>query len=368
MSRSEEKSRKWLLVPVLAAVLAAGIAIGVAGTRLADRPEGDWEDATGAAGAAAESVPEIPDGQLFDYAEDGTVALGNYKTMVVAVTPDRETVDAQLQYVAEDAGKKYKVKKGDYAFVDYVGTLEGEAAQELTATDVALKVGDYVYEKEFEDGLLGRKPGSIFNIRVHYGSEYPDDVVAGRDVDYSVSLRAVFNDAVAKAESKGKYPTVESYREYAGEKLKKENEENIRELAWVDFMGICQVNGMSEKQVQEEWETLKENYARVAEEDKVTYQELLAQLELDEDDLREQAEDNVGERMVAKTVAEREGLTLDDEAYRGYLMRILGYTEKDDMSLTSLVDEYREVYGNRPRDDVIVAMVKRYIAENVRRV
>ncbi len=365
MSRREDRSGRWLSALVLAAVLAAGIAIGVAGTRLVNGPEGDREDATG---AAAESVPEIPDGQLFDYTENGTVVLGNYKTMVVAVTPDKETVDAQLQYVAEDAEKKYKVKKGDYAFVDYVGTLEGETSEELTASDVALKIGDYVYEKEFEDGLLGRKAGSIFNIRVHYGTEYPDEFVAGRDVDYSVSLRAVFNDAMAKAESKGKYPTVESYREYASGKLKKENEENIRELAWVDFMGICQVNERSEKQVQEELETLKRNYTRVAEADKVTYEELLAQLELNEENLRDQAEDNVGERMVAKTLAKREGLTLDDEAYRGYLMRILGYTEKDDMSLASLVDEYREDYGNRPRDDVLVAMVKRFIAENVSRV
>ena len=66
--------------------------------------------------------------------------------------------------------------------------------------------------------------------------------------------------------------------------------------------------------------------------------------------------------MLAKTIAKWENIVPDDDTSRKYLIQLMEYEEDDKESLEDLLENYREDYGSRPKDDILVAAVKDLIS------
>ncbi len=105
-------------------------------------------------------------------------------------------------------------------------------------------------------------------------------------------------------------------------------------------------------------------YKNFAELSGTTVEELLESFGMGEDGIGEIAQDTVADQMIAKTIAAREGITLEDTYYKQTLWELLGYEEGDDeKTLDELEKEYKENQGSRPKDDVLVERVREYVGE-----
>ena len=125
--------------------------------------------------------------------------------------------------------------------------------------------------------------------------------------------------------------------------------------------------------------------------------ELLESFGMDEDGLEEIANETVTDIMIAKTIAAKEGITMDDEYYKKALSEILGSEESDDddedageasgdaqeraeggasqdageeaetpRTLEELETEFIESMGSRPRDEMLIERVKDFVGEHAK--
>lgn len=310
----------------------------------------------------------IPDGESFDYQETETIKIGDYKKVEVLVEPDEEDIDLELSAALDDKFEVIEenktIKKGDYAYVDYTASIEGIELEDLQGEDVLLIVGKHKYLEAFEDALVGREVGQTYSVPLSFSKDYPDAALAGREVTFKVNIKAKFDDAYADKISKGKCKDVASYRKNIEKRLRKENMENLSELAWDALMEQSHVNQYPKQLVEEEVENLNMQYADFAEITGVSYEELMESLMMDEDSVKDTAKDVVRDRMVAKTMAKWENFKLDDETCRKYLIKLMEFEEDDDETLEHLYDDYKLDYGSRPNDDILVAMAKDFVSEH----
>lgn len=363
-----KKKKKAVSVPVQAIIiiaviaLAVGLFIGLIILHFAQKNKIKEES-----GAASPVVTSVADGEPADYAESGNITIGKYKGVSAQVTPDEEEIQSAMQEKAESKKLQKKlendnrIQKGDYVFIDYEGYVDGVSNEDLRAEDACLQIGKYEYVEDFENGLIGKEIGKTHTVTVHFDASYDDELVAGKKVSFSIDVLGKFDDAYAKEASGGKYKTVNEYKQYLKKKLKKENQETVDEIAWAEMIDTCEVEEYPEDLVKAAQQDLEGQYRNFAKVSGSSYEDLLASLNMDEETVKETAEETVRDRMVAKTIAKRENLTLTDEQYKKYLMETMEYTEKDNMSLEALISEYKRDYGGRPKDDMLVEVVKDFV-------
>ncbi len=140
-------------------------------------------------------------------------------------------------------------------------------------------------------------------------------------------------------------------------------EEMAAEQAWEIVIENCEVSEYPEELVKEEFDDQVVRYKDMADLLGSTYEDLLAEFGMDEETLHEVAQYQVKERMVAKTIAARESLELTDDVYKKYLKITMAEDEeyKKEEDLEKLTEAYRSDYSARPKDDMIIAVVKDYV-------
>lgn len=158
--------------------------------------------------------------------------------------------------------------------------------------------------------------------------------------------------------------TLTDYKSFAKSYKKPEdNEEDLRDALWDDYLETCQVKEYPENLVEEALADTIMQYEGFAEVTGVTYDELLESYGMDESMVEDVAKDTIRGRLVASTIATRERLNADDATLEKYLMKLMDYDKSDFSSMEQLKKDYLEGYSVRPVDDVYVEMVKDYLTD-----
>ena len=130
---------------------------------------------------------------------------------------------------------------------------------------------------------------------------------------------------------------------------------------WDDYIEKCETKKLPEDLVDEAYTDTRKEYEGFAEVSGTTYADLLSEYGMTEETVMSVAEDTVKGRLVAKTIALRENITIDDTVMEEQLMELMGYEEVDREPIDDLISDYVENYGCRPRDDVYVEVVKQWL-------
>ena len=94
---------------------------------------------------------------------------------------------ATMQDIEENRG----LLKGDFATIDFEGSLAGESLKELGAEGYFLEVGSGALVPEFEDQLIGMKVEETKEIQVRFPDDYQAAHLAGKDVSFAVMLKGL---------------------------------------------------------------------------------------------------------------------------------------------------------------------------------
>ncbi|HET9411370.1 MAG TPA: trigger factor [Candidatus Saccharimonadales bacterium] len=134
------------------------------------------------------------------------IKLGDYKKLK-ATKPKADVTEKDITEVLErlqtSMATKQDVtraaKKGDEVIMDFTGQdQDGKEVAGASGADYPLALGSGTFIPGFEDGLIGKKAGDVFDLPLTFPKDYHHKPLAGAKVTFKVTVKAV--KEVAKPE------------------------------------------------------------------------------------------------------------------------------------------------------------------------
>ena len=166
------------------------------------------------------------------------VKLGGYKGLDAKKEEAKvtdEQIQDQLKNIAEQqaemvvADKDAKVEQGDFAVIDFKGTVDGKAFDGGEGKSYPLQIGSGNFIPGFEDQLVGAKAGDDVTVKVTFPEDYFVADLAGKEAEFATHIHDIkrkqlpeLNDEFAKANSS--YETIAELKADLRKKMEEDAE------------------------------------------------------------------------------------------------------------------------------------------------
>jgi trigger factor len=212
---------------------------------------GWYEEALQTAGIAAVGDPKV---DLSDLPEKGSplafsievgvvpeAQLGDYKGVEVGKREPEvsdDEVDAEIERLRESLASLENVERaaaeGDFAVVDFVGTIDGEPFEGGEARGYLLELGSNRLIPGFEEQLQGAEAGEHRDVTVTFPEDYQAEHLAGKDAVFAVDVKEVKEKKLPEldddfAVEAGGYDSLDELREELAGRIRQVEERNIDE-------------------------------------------------------------------------------------------------------------------------------------------
>lgn len=258
--------------------------------------------------------------------------LGEYKGLHVDkkdATVTEEDIDAQVKelqnrnakmVVAEDGAV---IEKGDFAIIDFAGTVDGEPFSGGEGKGYPLEVGSNSFIPGFEDQLVGLSKGDSTDVEVTFPEEYFVKELAGKEAVFKVNIQDVkrkelpeLTDEYVAANSD--FKTVEELRANYKERMQKAADANAKaeyEHALIDLAVANAKFSVPEIMIEDKISQMVEEMKMSLESRKMSLEMYMQYTGLDMAKIRENqrpvAEENVKTDLVLDAIAKAENIQVD---------------------------------------------------------
>ena len=258
--------------------------------------------------------------------------LGEYKGLHVEkkeVEVTDEQVDAQIKdmmgrdakmVVAEEGAV---IEKGDFAIIDFAGTVDGEPFSGGEGKGYPLEVGSNSFIPGFEDQLVGLSKGDSTDVEVTFPEDYFVKDLAGKEAIFKVNIQDVkrkelpeLNDEYVA--SKTDFKTVEELRANYKERMQKAAEANAKaeyEHELIDLAVASAKFSVPEIMIEDKISQMVEEMKMSLESRKMSLDMYMQYTGLDMAKIRENqrpvAEENVKTDLVLDAIAKAEDIQVD---------------------------------------------------------
>ncbi|MFY9487072.1 MAG: trigger factor [Solirubrobacterales bacterium] len=179
-------------------------------------------------------VPVRPDAELPEY--EG-IEVGRREP-----DPDESAVESELQTMRDRfstlAPVDRAVQAGDFADIDFTGSVDGEEFEGGAGRDYVLEIGSGQFIPGFEEQIIGAKAGDEIDVNVKFPDDYGAEHLAGADALFKVKINAVQEKQFAEltdefaSENLG-YDTVDELRAEIFNRIQAQSLEEVdREYRW----------------------------------------------------------------------------------------------------------------------------------------
>lgn len=258
--------------------------------------------------------------------------LGEYKGLhvekkEVEVTDDQ--VDAQIKdmmgrdakmVVAEEGAV---IEKGDFAIIDFAGTVDGEPFSGGEGKGYPLEVGSNSFVPGFEDQLVGLSKGDSTDVEVTFPEDYFVKDLAGKEAIFKVNIQDVkrkelpeLNDEYVA--SKTDFKTVEELRANYKERMQKAAEANAKAEYEHELIDLAVANAkfsVPEIMIEDKISQMVDEMKMSLESRKMSLDMYMQYTGLDMAKIRENqrpvAEENVKTDLVLDAIAKAEDIQVD---------------------------------------------------------
>lgn len=262
------------------------------------------------------------------------VKLGDYKELHVekeAVEVTDEAVEEQVQGLRSRHAKMVEaeegavIEKGDFAIIDFAGTVDGEPFSGGEGKGYTLEVGSNSFIPGFEDQLVGLKKGDSTDVDVTFPEEYFVKELAGKQAIFKVNVQDVkrkelpeLTDEYVAANSDCK--TVEELRASYKERMQKAAENNAQiayEKALIDLAVANAEFEVPEIMIEDRVTQMIDEMRMSLEARKLTLEQYMQYSGIDMKQLRERQHDaaveNVKTDLVLDAIAKAENIQVSME-------------------------------------------------------
>ena len=131
---------------------------------------------------------------------------------------------ATMEEIEADRG----VGEGDFAVIDFEGSLDGNNLKEMKADNYLLEMGSKTFIPGFEEQLTGMKKGQTKEINITMPDDYHASHLAGKEVVFSVALKNIKEKKLPDVDEKfiknfDKYETLDDLKKDILKTLEEEN-------------------------------------------------------------------------------------------------------------------------------------------------
>ena len=262
------------------------------------------------------------------------VKLGDYKELHVekeAVEVTDEAVEEQVQGLRSRHAKMVEaeegavIEKGDFAIIDFAGTVDGEPFSGGEGKGYPLEVGSNSFIPGFEDQLVDLKKGDSTDVDVTFPEEYFVKELAGKQAIFKVNVQDVkrkelpeLTDEYVAANSDCK--TVEELRASYKERMQKAAENNAQiayEKALIDLAVANAEFEVPEIMIEDRVTQMIDEMRMSLEARKLTLEQYMQYSGIDMKQLRERQHDaaveNVKTDLVLDAIAKAENIQVSME-------------------------------------------------------
>lgn len=262
------------------------------------------------------------------------VKLGDYKELHVekeAGEVTDEAVEEQVQGLRSRHAKMVEaeegavIEKGDFAIIDFAGTVDGEPFSGGEGKGYPLEVGSNSFIPGFEDQLVGLKKGDSTDVDVTFPEEYFVKELAGKQAIFKVNVQDVkrkelpeLTDEYVAANSDCK--TVEELRASYKERMQKAAENNAQiayEKALIDLAVANAEFEVPEIMIEDRVTQMIDEMRMSLEARKLTLEQYMQYSGIDMKQLRERQHDaaveNVKTDLVLDAIAKAENIQVSME-------------------------------------------------------
>lgn len=259
--------------------------------------------------------------------------LGNYKNLKIKkadTSVSKKELDSALDAMQKENSLLLHIddrpaRKGDCVILDFQGYINGAPIANGARKQFRLVLGSHSFVPGFEEQIIGKMPGTDFDISLRFPEDYSVKTAAGKDAVFHIQLHFIeeqllqeLDDAFARDFSD--FDTLEALTGEIFQNLTDKKEAQAREQMEQEL--LTQIIDNSQLELDEHLlEQLQEELRLEFEEDLqaqgMTTEQFLRRTKKSADFIdercRSQARRRLQETMVLNAVADREGLYLTEE-------------------------------------------------------
>jgi len=260
----------------------------------------------------------------------------------VSSTVEDSEVDERLKKLQEEMAELVPVeedrpiKQGDYAEISFNGTILGSEEPPVTGQKAVAEIGGRNTLKEFTENLLGTKVNDQKTFIVQYQPDYPEAKLAGRTVEYHVTVEAIKQKEVPElndefAQRLGDYKTIDDVKAGIRKNTEKHKQEHAQEqmreklLEWLEDNNQFE---LPESLVEAQLQTRVRRMFRDLSRQGINPQRLDVDWGKIREDQHEQAKRDVKGSLILDYISEKESIRVTDEEIEAEIDKIAAETDR----------------------------------------
>lgn len=318
---------------------------------------------------------DVQSGVPVDYEAEGFITLGDYKNIEVSVAVSDTDVQDEIDSILEESEKYNELEgvaeSGNMVSINYSGSLDGKAMEDWQGEDEYITIGDEDIFAEFDTAITGMKTGDTKSIDVQIPADYGDESIDGKLMKFDITLNYICGDAIKQEltdeyvneYTEGACTSVANFNDYIKNSLYHDNVDCVADEVWTSVIENVTVDDYQKGELNAAYDETMESDKNFAECLGYTLDEFLESIGMTEEDLEDVAKDTALDRMTAKTIAAKEGITMDDDSYKKLLVDSMEYENNEDASMTleQIEADYQETNSENPKDAMFLQFVKNYV-------
>lgn len=305
------------------------------------------------------------------------ITITKYKGLEVEAVEEIEvtdesiqlTIDSDLQILSTETEITDRpAKEGDKVTIDYVGKMDGVEFEGGKAENQTFVLGQGQYIEGFQEKIVGRKVGEIFDVDVTFPDPYPNNPdMAGKPAVFTMTLHKIVQIDVPELtdellpEIGTSAKTVEEYKEQIRKDQEKSNAETVRQTleqeVWQALIENCVVEEYPEDLMKEKKTSIESQFSSVAS---------MYGMEVDEVvktmyglTVEEMAKELVCQELAIELIAEEEKITVTDKVYEKKMKEYAEQFAMDD------IEEFEKTVGKENIEKTILQeMIADFLIEN----
>lgn len=266
---------------------------------------------------------------MVDLADYGNISVPADEVAATAEEVEDEIASTLESYKELSTDEQLEIADGDEVNIDFVGTVDGVEFDGGNSGGAGydLTIGSGSFVDDFEQQLIGHKPGDEVTVEVTFPEDYSEDL-AGKDAVFAVTVNGIqvtpelTDDFVA--ENLADTEEAATAAEYRAKVEEDFYQEHLQDYLTTYVLENSTVNSYPDKYVKATKSVMKnsDENSGMEMEDEIAY----------EKELTQRARETVKEAMVYQALFEDAGLSFDADAYYNEQVEAMG-------------EEYAKMYG-----------------------
>ena len=240
---------------------------------------------------------------------------------------DESEIDNQIEMLKKHLAEYHPIAEdraavdGDYVVIDYEGFKDGQPYAETEKTEnYTLKIGQGMISEDFDQQLIGMKPGEAKTFTIHFPEDYHNENLANLDIEFQVTLTEIREEVLPAADDEmakklGDFNSIAELREEIRKNLQQGYDKRAdQEMQEQVFEKLLTENfEVPETLVQHEIDGIIQDAEQRFAQNSLSMEQLGLTREKMAEQYRDLAEKQVRRHLLLNKIIEQEALEVTDE-------------------------------------------------------